>query len=831
MTLASAGWVASLGYLVAYFGFSPPAPDAGRAVAESIAGRAEPSARMRLEALGPTGVLQRGPVRPALAQIEDGSWLARELGAHPSSTFQVKAIERRDGSTGVLLVRQRVHGIAIAGARLALRFDSRGRLRQVVGRALRAGVDAQAPLPPAPSRVPARAVWWPGRSGLELARMELTPLVWEHGHPQQFERVVRERDGLELARWSTIDHGPEPIRSWRENPLTTPNTELFTTPLDDQSPLRLENGFVRTWDCDWDPDAETCAPRFFPESLPGVGFVDEPPLVSDVAAHRDPQDPFAAPAFTQWGMRFYDRLLDWGWDPYVWDLLDCSWQEVPEDECRVLARVNVLAQDEEGVFPFSGAFYSTGSGIWMGQGINADTAYDGDIVVHEFGHHVTRGYGVPEATGKARDRSRRYVDRSAINEGTSDLFARQIGLNDRIYDYYAAVEPSIYNDNRIRDVGIPFRCPDNLVGETHMDGRIWVSTIRAAQVELAAAGLATEDEFMATFLVALAAIRMIPREDVEQIPEAAQILLDEIRLAHGAQAESVARSIFDARGLRICRRTLDLHDDPSVLGTADPDDPLDDRFMVFTSHSASTDPAKIDSRPWPPPLHHEVTLGDDEDTIRLRFVPGLWRPARPDEELPPFTLGLLVSKSDDEISFWWDDETSAVTNDAQMRFESGPIDDDGFAEVVATGLEPGAHYALALVTLTGVSGERFVIEEMQWSLSMEDDGGSGGATSDDEGSTGDDADSTGGDESSTGDDEGDSGDSGDAGSESEASTSSTDTNATGHGNAGRQNEGGDVIDTGCACTAGQRRGGAPWAWGLLFAGLALRRRSARARDG
>ena len=74
------------------------------------------------------------------------------------------------------------------------------------------------------------------------------------------------------------------------------------------------------------------------------------------------------------------------------------------------------------------------------------------------------------------------------------------------------------------DVSIPFRCPDNVVGESHMEGRIWVSAIHTIRQQLADAGLADRDAFGAAWLPALAAARQIPREQGELFADATAAL-------------------------------------------------------------------------------------------------------------------------------------------------------------------------------------------------------------------------------------------------------------------------------------------------------------------
>jgi hypothetical protein len=517
------------------------------------------------------------------------------------------------------------------------------------------------------------------------ARLRDDEIEHVHGHPQQFRRALSAVDGRELAKWSILDEAQLPIRGWRENPVITPDGELFDVEVFDAADPMLENDFIRVLECEWDEDEATCMPEFGPAGDPITGWESALPDLDDEEGHTDVDDPWAGPNTMQLAMRFYEKLEGWGWSKEVWEAIDCEWQGVDPSECQLWLRNNVMAQDDEGVFPFAGAYYSTASGIYMGQGVHADTSFDGDVVIHEIGHHVTRGFGSPEPTEIVKDRSRRIVDRSSINEGTSDFYARQMSSNDRIYDYYVALEPGPYIDDRIRHVGINFRCPENLTGEVHMDGRIWVSALRDAQLQLAGAGLVSEDEFMASFLVGMAGVRMIPTEDLEQFPEAIDILVDEFSITHGSQAGSVLQSVFDDRGLRTCQRTLDVRENPEFRGTADPEDPLDARFMVLSSWGESVDADKVFASPPAPPVHHRVTLGEDETSIRLRYRPRLWRPARAETVTPPFVGTLLVKAGGAEIAFWHNDETGYRENDADFRFDAEAQDAEGWATVVATG--------------------------------------------------------------------------------------------------------------------------------------------------
>lgn len=248
-----------------------------------------------------------------------------------------------------------------------------------------------------------------------------------------------------------------------------------------------------------------------------------------------------------------------------------------------------------------------------------------------------------------------------------------------------------------------------------MEGRIWVSAIHTIRVELEAAGLASRDEFGAAWLTALALVRHIPREHGELFADSARVLADELRLSFGPDAGDIADAVLGERGLLACEHVLDLHDEVALpLGG---DDPLDARFMVFTSYRTHIEAETVAAHPYAPPLQHVVTLGPDEGGVRLRARPTLWRPARPVEvgELD-FTLGLLVNPGDGGVPFSRDPETKLTVNDAALRFESAGIDAEGWVTVEATGLTPGETYSLALVSLSPVDGDKYVIEHMRWEL-------------------------------------------------------------------------------------------------------------------
>lgn len=653
----------------------------------------------------PRAIDVAGPPAPATVAAAR-AWLAGQPGVGAAVEIRGRRIELPHGGW-LLLLRQTVAGRPVAGSRLALRAGPDGRLRQVVGSLLE-----DRPVPT--GRGDAGALWWPTPAGLVAARVDVVGTE---------RRWVEAATGRILGREPDVDEVVVFVRGWPHDPVTSPAPVDFEVDLADvEGVVRVESGLFRVWQCAWDAQAQACAPVLDPIATLPQGFPTALPPLDDAAGHADPTDPYAPLQFIQLADRFQADLVEWGWDPFAWDELDCSWQMVDDPiDCRVVVYTNVLAQDAQGVMPYAGAFYRRKGEIWLGQGEHADTAYDGDIVRHEIGHHVTWSFGSPEPTDAGDDGARLYTDVSALNEASSDFLARAAGPNDRIYDYFSTVEPGVYVDERIRDVSIPFRCPQNVVGEVHMDGRIWVSAVVDAMVELTDLGLADTDAFAATYLGALAAIRQIPREHPVHLPQARAILLDEIELSFGAPAGAHAAEIFDERGVGTCDYVVDLRHEPSVAG-GDPQDPLDVRFMVVPSHATAVDPQTVAEHPKAPPLQHRIDLAADEGGVELRFRRALWRPPRPVDEVD-LSVEVLVRQGQ-PVGFSRDPASGLTEHEADLSFAS--VREGEHERVRVEGLVPGETYFLAVVSQSTLDGDLHVLEDMEWTLLPAGGGGDDG---------------------------------------------------------------------------------------------------------
>lgn len=510
------------------------------------------------------------------------------------------------------------------------------------------------------------------------------------------------------------------IRGWRENPVATPEVESFEVELLDQTPLVLEDELVKVVQCEWKDGS--CTGREFPVADDPADFEVMPPALEDVDAHRDDGDPFVALAVMQYLSRVQARFRDWGWDGDPWELIDCSWQGVEKEDCKLWVYVNAKRNGEEGPEPYNGANAPRGGRIFLGQGEHGDTGFDMQLVAHEFTHFVGWGFPESEPIDYEFDWSFWRFDYVSISEGTADLFARFLSESDDLYQYFRYY-CGLYSGSRSRDISLDFQCPQNVTGEVHMEGRIWAATWFDVHLELQEAGLAGPDDMPAVMLAALPGLRALPIEYRTQFPQASELVLEQVAQRLGSDAEQLARELATARGLIGCDYLIDVAREPSARGVRSPS-PVDARFLMLKSHPEETDPAVVDEQPWAPPVQHLIELEGPRRAVTLRFVPDRWhRLDTADEPLDQEGLHVaaLVKAGTEPIVFARDPETGVITNDAQWRIEaeSDPERGPTWQRIDFDELEPDSSYTVALVSLTPLAWERVLLDDMQWTFEQE----------------------------------------------------------------------------------------------------------------
>lgn len=207
--------------------------------------------------------------------------------------------------------------------------------------------------------------------------------------------------------------------------------------------------------------------------------------------------------------------------------------------------------------PYDNAAYNSGScrGLIFGQG-ERDFAYDGDVVYHEFGHGVVdQTAGLSGVVAVPWGLS---YDPLALNEGTADYFSATVSGDPELAEYLAT---AIFGGEfASRSADNDLRCPNDLFGEGHYDGRIWNATgwdIREA------IGAAKAD--------ALVYAALNTFSDAANFDEAGLALLstatalETMGVLTGADRETIER-VVDERGLVACEGIVPLADGDNKRG-------------------------------------------------------------------------------------------------------------------------------------------------------------------------------------------------------------------------------------------------------------------------
>jgi len=193
------------------------------------------------------------------------------------------------------------------------------------------------------------------------------------------------------------------------------------------------------------------------------------------------------------------------------------------------------------------------------QGQNADFAYDGPVLWHEFGHGVIHSTSNWDTIVSFDSRSSNN-ESSALNEGMADVISAMVGKHPVIGEYVGPrIDPTM---SAIRDIDNTFKCPDVLWGESHQDSMHFTGAIWEARKQF----LGTDDGD--TFDAAIYAALVTFPPDVN-FESAATLVTNAVVAAFPARADArtVVEGIFTARGVKGCSKVLDI---TSTLDTPRP---------------------------------------------------------------------------------------------------------------------------------------------------------------------------------------------------------------------------------------------------------------------
>ncbi len=184
--------------------------------------------------------------------------------------------------------------------------------------------------------------------------------------------------------------------------------------------------------------------------------------------------------------------------------------------------------------------------VIFGQGDEVDFGYDGDVVAHEFGHAI-----IHDRTDLVHDALTTYdryganIAPGGIDEGMADYWACTIHDNP-VQGEYISDQPRDLDNGRI--------CPEDVVGESHGDGKIVGGT--AWEIREALGAEAAD----ALFYGALGLLSTTPSLEnyAHAIEDTAGAMVDDGELPPGELDEVIG--ILEERGMYRCGRAVDLED-------------------------------------------------------------------------------------------------------------------------------------------------------------------------------------------------------------------------------------------------------------------------------
>ena len=187
---------------------------------------------------------------------------------------------------------------------------------------------------------------------------------------------------------------------------------------------------------------------------------------------------------------------------------------------------------------FMGFNMHEGEMLAFGQGSRLDFSSDAGVIFHEYTHFTVTGDRLSLNTG---DRYGFNADPIAINEGFADYFPSTI-FDNAVLGEYALGEHA-------RDLSEDRRCPDDYIGESHNDGRIWSSSLWDIRE---AVGATIADE--------LAYRTLIGTDMTTTFVQAAAILMEECEEVAPEHLDTV-RTIFEKHNIIECPRVFQYNDD------------------------------------------------------------------------------------------------------------------------------------------------------------------------------------------------------------------------------------------------------------------------------
>lgn len=204
--------------------------------------------------------------------------------------------------------------------------------------------------------------------------------------------------------------------------------------------------------------------------------------------------------------------------------------------------------------------------ILLGKGVDAEQrtrnfAYDGDVLYHEYAHGI-----IDERNGNQGvlvDAQGASYEPGAVREGGADYFAASISGDPLIAEYLEGIG-FMPDEGALRRIDQPLRCPQDLTGQMHKDGRILGAALWEIR-ELLAPDVA--DAMILATLLSVGAEPTFSTVAERLLAEATQLMTDATISA--VQWQSVSDILMNA-GLTDCERILTLSEVEHIAYSGEP---------------------------------------------------------------------------------------------------------------------------------------------------------------------------------------------------------------------------------------------------------------------
>ena len=505
----------------------------------------------------------------------------RALGLAPGAELRFdREVPLARGS--VLRFRERIDGIPVVRAEVALRFDGDGLLR-IVNSSLKpfAHIAPSTPLVGSANAV-AEALELPGLiAAADPERIWAGLVYYPMGGEARLAWQI-ETGALPtlLANWVVwIDARSGELlgrenRVWfdrlanvfEENPVSTPTIVQVT--LDDlpawtEDPYYLTGELILARNCvdrhetiPVDLMGYTLNVHICSEVQVATGDAEHDFLFTDNDDHAE-EDLFAEAAMFYHATKVYDYFQALGFGELPTSPLAASVNfRIPFDAASGDFDIANMGDPNGILYPFDNAMFMPAGemsayiprdldSILFGQGTLGDFSYDGDIVYHEFTHAVT--WAEVNWIGAALDDQGLDIGPGALSEAYSDIFPMFMTGDSLIGEYGGA---GLAAGGAIRNLENTARCPDDMIGEVHQDS---VPFSSAAWELFQLHGETLAQPYYDALMT------LVGDSD---FAAAALATRAELVSALGASVAEEARTEFERRNVLDCRRILDTDGTP-----------------------------------------------------------------------------------------------------------------------------------------------------------------------------------------------------------------------------------------------------------------------------